>query len=1000
MKQTKYLIILFILIGISCSDKNTPSIKDYAKLVDPMIGTDWNGHTFPGATLPYGMVQLSPDTKTETWNNCSGYHYSDKSILGFSHTHYSGTGAGGGSDIMFMPTVGNIQLNSGENKGTDNYVRTDGETKLNTDEFDNTKNGYRSKFSHDNEFASPGYYSVFLDDYEVQAELTTTQRVGFHKYTFPKTQQANIILDLVHGNSDWPDSLFLQVKNNEISGYRAASGGLDGTKTIYFVAEFSKPFESYGLVVNDTILDKRTSAKGKNVKAFFRFSTNENESILLKVAISTINIEGARKNMKAELPKWDFELTRKSAEEVWNIELNKIDIEGGTKEQQKIFYTALYHSFIHPNIYMDVDRQYRSTNGKVYKADDFDNYTNFSLWDTFRALHPLQTIINPERTTQFIKTFIERYEHALNMPIMEFSGNECYSMIGYHSLPVMADAYVKGIRDYDVQKAFNAMKQLADGERTGKKAYLQYGFIPFDFKGQAASRTLEYSYDDWCVTRLARDFNETDYQYYNQRGKFYQNIYSKKHGFMCPKSSAYKWLENFDPMEGTHQFTEANAYQYTPSVMQDIEGLIKLIGGDKEFEKWLDISFSTETDTTKMTIPDVTGMIGQYAHGNEPSHHIAYLYNYVGTAHKTQKLIRQILTTLYTHKPDGISGNEDAGQMSAWFVLSSMGFYSVTPGMNYYVIGSPLFDKVTINLENGKKFKIIAKNNKPENVYIQSVTLNEKPYSKSHLKHADIINGSELVFNMGKEPNTEWGKTKENRPYSDKYESAPMPKFSFTGRRFLDSSAVSLSCKNKNAIIRYTLDGTQPDKNSKEYMQTLSIKESTIIKARCFVEGLQAGYPVSINFQKLNLKAAQIVSSLKPGLKYVYKEGFCDKTSDLDRYPVKNTGIIHTFNVDSIKDGRAFGYHYKGFIKIPADGLYNFQLESNDGAVLYIDDEMVINNDGGHPAQTLLEQMALKKGYHSINLDYFQMGRAKKLVVKWERKGFDFEEIPANQLFH
>ncbi len=1001
MKSIINLIQIFLItLFISGCSSDKKEINDYASLVDPMIGTDWNGHTFPGATLPYGMVQLSPDTKTKTWNNCSGYHYSDKSILGFSHTHYSGTGTGGGADIMFMPTVGEIMLQSGERNGVDNYVRTKGVTNSDLNKPENTQNGYRSKFSHNNEIASPGYYSVLLDDYGVRVELTTTKRVGFHKYTFPKTQEANVILDLVHGNSDWTDSLSLQINDNEISGFRAASGGLDGTKTVYFVAEFSKPFKTYNLAVNDSIQNNLKSAKGKNVKAVFTFQTEENKAVLLKVAISMVSIEGARKNLKAELPGWNFELTKKNAKETWNKELNKIDIEGGTKEQQTVFYTALYHATIHPNIYMDVDKQYRSTNGKIYKAKNFDNYSNFSLWDTFRALHPLQTIINPKKTNQFIRTFIERYEHALNMPIMEFSGNECYSMIGYHSLPVLADAYVKGIRDYDISKAYNAMKQLANGERAGKKAYLQYGFIPHDFTGQSASRTLEYSFDDWCVTRLAKDFNETDFNYFNQRGKFYKNIYADEYGFMCPKSSSYKWIEDFDPMEGTHQFTEANAYQYTPSVMQDIEGLIKLIGGDKKFEEWLDNCFSTETDLSKMTIPDVTGMIGQYAHGNEPSHHIAYLYDYVGAAYKTQKLIRQILTTLYTHKPDGISGNEDAGQMSAWYVLSSMGFYSVTPGMDYYVIGSPLFDKVTINLENDKTFKIIAHNNKLENPYIQSVKLNGKDYKKSYIKHSDIVDGSTIEFNMGKNSNKEWGKKRENRPYSDKYESAPVPEFTFTERRFLDSSLVSLSCKNKNATIRFTTDGTVPHKNSPKYLHPLSIKKSLVLKARCFTEGLNDGYPVSIDFEKLDLKETQNISGLKTGLRYIYKEGFCDKIADLQKYPVKNIGIISMFNVDSIKDGRAFGYHYSGYIKIPADGLYTFQLESNDGAVLYIDGELVIDNDGGHPAQTLLAKMALKKGFHTIKLDYFQMGRAKNLTVKWKSDNIDIEELPAKVLFH
>ena len=989
MKSKSWLMLIFMVLFVfkaigqsaGIKEKSKKDIYDYAKLADPMIGTDSHGHTFPGATTPNGMVQLSPDSRTETWDGCSGYHYSDKSILGFSHTHYSGTGAGGGGDILFMPTVGKIQLNAGDEE--------------------NTESGYRSKFSHEKESASPGYYSVFLEDYNIQAALTATKRVGFHKYTFPKSDKANVILDLVHGIQDGPDSLFLQTNNNEISGYRAASGGLDNSNTIYFAAKFSKPFKSFGIALNDTIRNNIRSAKGKNVKAYFRFNTKENESVLLKVAISLVSINGARKNLEAEIPHWDFENIRKSAREAWNKELNKIQIKGGTKDQQITFYTALYHALIHPNICMDVDRQYRSINKKIYKADHFDNYTTFSLWDTFRALHPLQTIINQEKTDQYIKTFLDRYEHGLNMPIMEFSNNETYTMIGYHSVSVLADAYVKGIRDYDVKKAYKAMKQLADGERAGKDYYLQYGYVPDDFSIESVSRTLEYSYDDWCVTRLARDFNQADYNRFSQRGEFYKNVFSKKIGFMRPKDSNYKWVENFDPMQVTKlHFTEANAYQYTPFVLQDIAGLIKLFGGDKVFEKWLNKSFSTTIHADKITDVDVSGLIGQYAQGNEPSHHIAYLYNYVGAAWKTQKLIRHILTTLYTARPDGMSGNEDTGQMSAWYVFSAMGFYPVTPGLDYYVIGSPLFDKVTINLENGNKFKLVIKNNNPDSPYIQSVTLNGKNYSKSYLNHTDIMNGSQMVITMGEHPNKNWGKATKNRPYSPAYECAPVPMVNSTGKKFLDSTYVSLSCENDRATIRYTLDGGEPDLNSKEFTKPVIIKETRVLKAKCFAEGVLPGFTVAFKFEKLGLQPALNISNLKQGLKYKYKEVGCSKTIDLDKYPVDNSGIISTINIDSIKDSRAFAYNYKGYIKAPVDGLYTFYLESNDGSTLFIDNKLIINNDGDHMLQSLFAKVALKQGFHSIRVNYFQMGGGKKLVVKWKTPVSDIEEIPAKALFH
>lgn len=986
----KRILFCFAVTGLltlmSCTHKNLSldGTPGKSNLVDLMIGTGSHGHTFPGATTPNGMVQLSPDTRTTTWDGCSGYHYSDKSILGFSHTHYSGTGAAGGGDILFMPTVGEIKMNEGDPE--------------------NTESGYRSKFSHEKESAHPGYYSVFLDDYNIQVELTTTKRVGFHKYNFPEGKQANVILDLVHGISDSPDSLYLDVDKNEISGFRAASGGLDRSNVIYFVAKFSRPFESFGIADNNILQQNVTSAKGKNIKAFFKFQTNKEEQVLLKVAISTVSIDGARENMETEIPHWNFDKIQKSAQKAWNNILNKIEVEGGTKEQQKIFYTSLYHVFIHPNINMDVDGRYRSSNKKIYiAAKNFENYTTFSLWDTFRALHPLLTIIDQGKTNQYIKTFIERYEHTSNMPVMEFSGTETNTMIGSHSVSVIADAYVKGIRDYDIEKAYKGIKQLANTYGAGKNFYLQYGFVPDDFSIESVSRTLEYSYDDWCVSRLAKDFNAKDFNLYSERGQFYKNVFNRKTGFMSPKNSKYEWVADFDPKVVTKlHFTEANSFQYTPSVFQDIEGLIKLSGGDKNFETWLDNVFATKSDAEEMKAmdTDVTGLIGQYAQGNEPSHHIAYLYDYVGAPWKTQKLVRKILTTLYSNEAGGICGNDDAGQMSAWYVFGAMGFYPVSPGLPYYVIGSPVFDKVTINLENGKKFEICSENNGENNVYIQSANLNGKPYTKTYLNHEDIMRGGKIVFEMGSKPNKAWGSKKHDRPYSPKYECAPVPLVKSTGRKFLKSTKVFLSCNDDNAIIRYTLDGIEPDKNSDIFKDTITISETSALKARCFKDGIHPGYPVAFKFEKVKLQPASKVSGLKSGLKYFYKEGGFAKTSDMDNYPVLNSGIIPTINIDSIKDARPFGYNYEGYIKVPVDALYTFYLESNDGSTMFIDNELIIDNDSDHMLQTLHAEKGLKKGYHPIKVNYFQMGGGKELEVKWKYNNSEIKEIPASALYH
>ena len=949
MKMTILTIIIICLSLFSAVFGQT----DYTSLVDPFIGTVGSGNTFSGPVMPYGMVQLSP------------YMRGDK-IVGFSHTRLSGSAGGGNyvrGDILVTPTVGGDAFDAGAD--------------------------HSSKFSHTGEAASPGYYRVLLQDSNIIAELTATTRVGLHRYTFPTTDRADIIFDINGGE--------LTFDGRELSGHNG--------NNVYFVARFSKPVRKYSLAVDGELREHTTRVKGKHLKGFFRFEIKENKAVLLKVAISMVSIEGARRNLDAELPGWDFAAVREEARAAWNLELRKIQVEGGSPSERTIFYTALYHSFIHPNIYMDVDRTYRSTNGKIYTAKNFDNYTNFSLWDTFRAVHPLQTIINQKQTAQFIRTFLERYDHAGRLLIMEFNGVEGDTppMIGYHSLSVIADAYVKGIRDYDVEKALEAMIKLADDkQRAGKELYLGYGFIPADLKGQSVSRTLEYSYDDWCVTRLAKDFDESSDLRFSQRGAFYKNLFCREVNFMRGRLSNFQWVPDFDPMETINHYTEANAYQYTPFVPQDIEGLIDLMGGDAAFEAWLDACFNTPMDPSKVNVRDVSGLIGQYAHGNEPSHHIAWLYNYVGAAWKTQKMVRHILTTLYTDKPDGIDGNEDCGQMSAWYVMSAMGIYAVTPGMDYYVIGSPLFDKVTINLENGKRFEIIAKNNGPHRPFIQSAALNGKVYAKTVLRHGDIMRGGKIVFEMGREPNRQWGSAKGDRPYSLKkrFAYASAPKLGFSDIQFLDSMSVAISSDENNARIYYTLDGGEPSEGSTRYTKPIIIKKTTVLKTKNFVDGIYPSRPITVHFEKLDMLDAVQVSDLAPGVTYVYREDNFPNAKSVSQYPALKSGFMATFNVDSVKDERQFGYNFAGYLKVPKTGVYTFSVEANDGAVLYINDRLIVDNDGGHRAQKLFRKIGLVKGWHPIRVDYFQQGLAKSLVVSWQGPGMAEQEIPASALFH
>ena len=954
MKKKVFYLVLVTAIMAGCAGQTG---EDYSSSVNPFIGTVGNGNTFLGPVMPYGMVQLGPYQRYPRGDFEKG------TIYGFSHTHVSGMAGGGNAaagDVIFMPVI--------IDKDT---VQT-----------------FSSAFRHDNEQAEPGYYSVLLDDSGIRAELTATTRTGLHRYTFPEAGHGAVMLKINNGD--------LKVDGEEISGVN--------NHKVYFVARFSTPFTGYEVLSNDRKITG-SSASGNELKAIFRFDHASKQPLLLKVGISMVSEEGARKNLEQELPGWNFDLIRSKAREAWNKELGKIHVEGGTEKERTIFYTSLYHALIHPNIYMDVDGKYRSTDGKVYTAKGFENYTNFSLWDTFRAVHPLYTIINQKRTNDFINTFLERYDHTGRMLIMEFNGveGETPPMIAYHSLSVLADAYVKGIRGYDVKKAYEAMKGLAnDLDREGKELYLEYGFIPSDLKGQSVSRTLEYSYDDWCVTRLAQDFSDDDLLYYQMRGDFYKNLFDTTVNFMRGRRSNFRFVPGFDPMETINHYTEANAYQYSTFVPQDIEGLRALMGGDKALEKWLDACFTTETDFSKINVRDVTGLIGQYAHGNEPSHHIAYLYNYAGTPWKTQAMVRRIMNDLYDDTQNGIDGNEDCGQMSAWYVMSAMGIYAVTPGMDYYVIGSPLFDRAVINLENGNQFEIIAENNGEGNVYIQSATLNGKPYTKSYLKHADIMAGGKFIFEMGPEPNREWGAKKEDRPYSakKKFEYAALPQFDFPDILFLNSTTVKMAPGEPGAKIYYTLDGTEPTENATLYTSPVVIDKPLALKVRSYAAGKYPGYPITVHFRQIPMLEAVQITNLKPGVRYIYREGNIRGAKYLDDVPILDRGVLKTFNVDAIKDERPFGYNLYGYLKVPATGVYHMALEANDGAVLYINDQLIIDNDGGHRSQRLDTKIGLKKGWHPIRVDYFQQGLAKNLIVTWEGPGVPEQEIPAAALFH
>ena len=823
----KKLILTLLLIPLfySCTTNKSEKLTSY---VNTFIGTGGHGHTYPGASLPFGMVQLSPDTRLTGWDGCSAYHYSDSVIYGFSHTHLSGTGISDYGDILLMPTTEKYSFENG-----------------------NGEYGFESGFSHSSEVAEPAYYKVDLDRYDIKAELTATERTGMHKYTFPKDAKQKIVLDLKHRDIVISSSLKVNSKN-EIVGYRVSRAWAQ-EQYVYFVAQFSKDFSKVDIIENDSLKEGLIESKSKKIQAILHFENNKNDEIIVKVGISAVSIEGARKNLEAENPNWNFEEIKQKAQQKWEDELSKIEVEGGTKDQKIIFYTSLYHSFLNPNIFMDVDGKYRGTDMKIHQSKDFTNYTVFSLWDTFRATHPLFTITQQKRTADFIKTFLHQYENGGQLPVWELAGNYTGCMIGYHSIPVIVDAYMKGITDFDINKAFEAMKHSADMNHLGLDAYKNYGFISINDEAESVSKTLEYAYDDWCIAQIAKSLGENeDYERFIKRAQSYKNIFNPETGFMQPKKDNV-WKTPFDPREVDFNFTEANSWQYSFFVPQDIQGLIKLHGGDNAFTKKLDALFNADSETSGRHQSDITGLIGQYAHGNEPSHHMAYLYNYAGKPWKAQKILRKIMDELYTNEADGLSGNEDCGQMSSWYVMSALGIYSVSPGNVEYVIGTPLFEKSTINLENEKQFVIEAKGVSEKNIYVQSALLNGKEYSKSYITHNEIMSGGSLVLTMGEKPNKNWGVNKEYRPHSEITDNQIQiaPYVVADSKTFFDSLKIEIKSSNKDAEIYFTLDGSIPNKESSKFEKPIIISESTSIKFVAYSKDLPASKVLESSFVKV-----------------------------------------------------------------------------------------------------------------------------------------------------
>lgn len=711
------------------------SLHNTLKYVDPFIGTGGHGHTYPGATAPFGMVQLSPDGDTDGWDWSSGYHHSDTTLMGFSHTHFSGTGIGDLGDVSLMPTVGKLVTTVDKKK--------------------TLQKGYRSNFSHQHERAEAGYYAVRLDDYHIEVELTATERAGFHRYTFPASDSVHILINLQTGIGwDWCTDASLTIENDTtVTGMRRSSGWAPD-QVVYFAARFSKPFQSCGVATDSVETRGARTARGKNVRAFLNYRTAEAERILVKVGISAVSIDNARQNLDAEIPHWDFERTKQETQAKWNAQLNRIELEGDEKEK-RIFYTALYHLMLAPTLYTDIDSTYRGMDKQPHRAQGFTNYTVFSLWDTFRAAHPFFTLVSPERVGDFVRSLMAAGEEQGALPVWTFASNETNTMIGYHALSVIAEAYLKGFRGFDAARALELMQRDMMQNRRGSQHYRKFGYIPFDKDGSSVAQTLEYAYDDWCAAQLAQALGKSaEAKEAMRRSQFYRNVIDED-GFARGKDSLGKWRTPFDPRAASHwgnDFVEGNAWQYTWFMPHDVQGYLKRLGRARFLAK-LD-SFFTVQEITGDAPPDISGRIGQYAHGNEPSHHAAYLYAVAGAPHRTEELVRHIKTTLYTDAPGGLTGNDDCGQLSAWYLFSALGFYPVNPASGVYELGAPTFRKAVLQLPQGKRFTVEAKNISTQNFYVKSVSLNGKRLRNAQgqtgntLTHRDIVRGGTLVFDM------------------------------------------------------------------------------------------------------------------------------------------------------------------------------------------------------------------------------------------------------------
>ncbi|MCL1938581.1 MAG: GH92 family glycosyl hydrolase [Candidatus Azobacteroides sp.] len=969
-----FLLLPFILLFSDCS----VGLKEPIDYVDPFIGTGFHGHTYPGATIPYGAVQLSPDTRTGDWDACSGYHYNDSSILGFSHTHLSGTGCADLGDILFHPTSKEIKLNP-EGSIFEPLV-----------------------FSHKKEKAAPGYYSVFFEEEDIKVELTATTYTGVHRYTFGKGKNESIIIDMAHllANETIDSLVIRQTAKNEITGMRRSQGWVSN-QYLFFAARFSKDFQSVEHICDGAILDRNENPKSSNQQMIAKFGVSTGEPIVVKVGISVVSESNARENLDREAEGFDFDAVHNQARNLWIKALSGITVEGGNKADLKNFYTAVYHSMIVPNTMSDLNGEYRrhdSTIGRQTAGRKY--YSTFSIWDTFRAWNPLLTLTDTTLVTDMIQSYLEMYDASGELPIWPLSAGETRTMIGYHSVSVITDVYRKGIRGFDIQKAYETMKVSSNKNTKGLDYYVKYGFIPSNIKKESVSCLLEYAYDDWCIAQIAKELGKEDEsKQYTERALSYIRVFDGCTRFFRGKRMDGNWDTPFNPLEPARAYTEATAWQYRFFVPHDVNGMIELFGGKEVFIEQLDSLFVVDARIDgKMA--DITGLIGQYAHGNEPSHHIAYLYNYAGQPWKTQAMTRRILSEMYQPTPEGICGNEDCGQMSAWYILSSLGFYSVCPGSNQFVLTTPLFEKSTVKLANGKRLTIRA-NNPQKNGYIDRVILNGKEITKNYITYQDLMQGGLLQFVLRPTPNKSRGVNEADRPYSlTQGKAASIPYTTKDLNLFIDSIEVDLASTTQDAVIYYTLNGKDPDETSLLYAHPILLTNSSILKARAYKEGYAPSRIFEIQATKAQFHRPQTIQALENGTRYCYFEGKYRLVEQIEKSSLSAKGIMPEPSIREAKRTDHFAYIFTGLLFAPQDGVYEFMTKSDDGSALYIDNEKIVDNDGSHAAVMATRRTALKKGYHFYKLLYFENYEEEELSWAWKIPGSSqFEPIPAANLF-